>query len=116
MSTATADRAAYAATCLAAGPCIHDEPGGDVVRPWVGTPACPFCRQRHRVHWQPVRPLPPPERPVIGSVLAHGVQVCQFGMVHARCRCDHDTRVSIVCDAPDRHAPFGKRRNVTRRA
>lgn len=109
-----ADRAAYAATCLLAGPCIHDQPGGDVIRPWCGTPACAFCRRRHRVHWQPVREDHEPPEQLAGPVLAHGVQVCEFGMVHARCRCDHDTRVAIVCDAPDRHAPHGKRRALVR--
>lgn len=105
--------AAYAATCLVAGPCIHDEPGGDVIRPWCGTPACPFCRRRNRVHWQPVRQPPaPPLPPAAGPGLAHGVQVCQYGQVHARCRCDHDTILDIVCDSPDRHAPHGKRRHL----
>jgi hypothetical protein len=32
--------------------CIHGQQGGDIVRPWTGTPACPLCRRRHPVHWR----------------------------------------------------------------
>lgn len=36
--------------------CIHGQPAGDLVRPWAGTPACPFCRRRHPVHWRRLTP------------------------------------------------------------
>lgn len=36
----------------AARECIHEVPGGDVVRPWCGTPGCALCRRRHPVHWR----------------------------------------------------------------
>jgi hypothetical protein len=32
--------------------CIHEMPGGDIVRPWCNTPACALCRRRHPVHWR----------------------------------------------------------------
>lgn len=34
-----------------AGDCSHGVPGGDVIRPWCGSPACPLCR-RHPTRWR----------------------------------------------------------------
>ena len=45
-------RAYYAAAVRTAPDCIHEVQGGDIVRPWCGTPVCPLCRRRHRVHWR----------------------------------------------------------------
>ena len=54
-----------------AGECIHGLEGGDIVRPWTGSPACPLCRGRHRVHWRWLpdepKPLPPNVIPLAGA-------------------------------------------------
>ena len=52
----------YDTAVRSAPECIHAVQGGDIVRPWTGTPACAFCRRRHPVHWrrlgEDARPLP----------------------------------------------------------
>lgn len=45
-----------------AADCVHEQQGGDLVRPWTGTPACPLCRRRHPVHWRRL-PDPADKRP-----------------------------------------------------
>jgi hypothetical protein len=42
----------YDAAVRTADECIHQVQGGDIVRPWCDTPACPLCRRRHPVHWR----------------------------------------------------------------
>jgi len=75
VSPAGSGRAAYAAEirrCEQIGAlCIHDIPGGDVVRPWCATPVCALCRRRHPVHWrtlgEPPAPLPRNVVPIHGD-------------------------------------------------
>jgi hypothetical protein len=45
-------REAYTAALRTALECLHGVQGGDLVRPWTGTPACPLCRLRHPVTWR----------------------------------------------------------------
>ena len=45
-------REAYAAAVRTALDCIHGQQGGDLVRPWTSTPACPLCRRRDPVTWR----------------------------------------------------------------
>lgn len=45
-------REAYRAVVAQAGDCRHGNQGGDVVRPWTMTPACPWCRRMHPQHWR----------------------------------------------------------------
>lgn len=49
-------RHAYAEALATAGECIHGVIGGEIVRPWIGNPACAMCRRRHPVHWWRLRP------------------------------------------------------------
>lgn len=54
-------RERYRRMVAAADDCTHGQPGGDIVRPWCNTPACPWCRRRHPVHWRPFdTPAPVP--------------------------------------------------------
>lgn len=61
----------YDRAVRAAQECIHDVQGGDIVRPWTGTPGCPLCRRRHPVHWrtigEPYEPKPKNVIPLHGS-------------------------------------------------
>lgn len=50
--SAPVGRETYLAVVRKAGECDHGVDGGDVVRPWVMTPACPYCRRRHPQHWR----------------------------------------------------------------
>jgi hypothetical protein len=60
----------YRAAVAAALDCVHGQQGGDLVRPWTGTPACALCRRRHPVHWRlldPEAPVPHNVIPIQGS-------------------------------------------------
>ena len=46
----------YRAVLLSAPECDHGVVGGDIVRPWVMTPACALCRRRHPVRWRFITP------------------------------------------------------------
>jgi hypothetical protein len=46
---------AYAEVLATAGECIHGVIGGEIVRPWIGNPACAMCRRRNPVHWWRLR-------------------------------------------------------------
>lgn len=48
-------RAAYLDTLATAGECMHGVPGGEIVRPWTGTPNCALCRRRDPVTWWRLR-------------------------------------------------------------
>lgn len=50
---------AYQDALTTAGECIHGVTGGELVRPWTGTPACAMCRRRNPVHWWRLRPEQP---------------------------------------------------------
>ena len=45
-------REGYHAALKTALDCIHGQPGGDLVRPWTGTPGCALCRRRDPVTWR----------------------------------------------------------------
>lgn len=61
----------YDAAVRTAAECIHEVQGGDIVRPWCGTPACALCRRRHPVHWRQLgedaKPLPRNVVPIAGT-------------------------------------------------
>ena len=61
-------RAEYVAALARAPDCIHGQRGGDLVRPWCSTPACPFCRRRHPVHWRRHRADPAASTPTPAPV------------------------------------------------
>jgi hypothetical protein len=46
---------AYQDALATAGECIHGQPGGELVRPWTGTPACALCRRRDPAYWWRLR-------------------------------------------------------------
>lgn len=56
---------AYRRAVRTGGDCIHGQLGGDIVRPWTGTPACALCRRRRPIHWrtigEPAKPQPLPD-------------------------------------------------------
>jgi hypothetical protein len=53
--------AAYRAAVRKSDDCIHGQQGGDIVRPWAGTPACALCRRRRPIHWRTIgEPKPEP--------------------------------------------------------
>lgn len=42
---------AYNDALRTAGNCQHGVLGGELVRPWCGTPVCALCRRQHPVTW-----------------------------------------------------------------
>jgi len=111
------DDLAFEAAVRLAGDCEHGIVGGSVVRSWAGSPGCVFCRLGNRDSWITPRyvaaavPGPPPPPPVYAG---HGVFVCEFGIVHARCRCRDCTERAVQCDIPDKHRPKPPRRRRAR--
>ena len=46
---------AYQDTLRTAGECMHGVVGGEIVRPWTGTPGCALCRCRPPLFWWRLR-------------------------------------------------------------
>lgn len=42
----------YDKTMRTADDCPHEVQGGDIVRPWCGTPVCALCRRRGPYRWR----------------------------------------------------------------
>ena len=112
---AESDDLAYSATVRLAGECDHGVVGGAVIRPWVGNPSCSVCRRSNPENWRPVLYLTTsdPAPPAGADYGGHGVFVCQYGIVHGRCRCFDATERTVPCDRPAEHRPRPARRRRT---
>lgn len=106
---------AYAATVRLAGECSHGVIGGAVIRPWTGSVSCSMCRRGNPETWRRVPYLttvdPAPPAATVES--AHGVMVCEYGIVHGRCQCGDGTERAVPCDRPTQHRPRPARRRRT---